>query len=51
VFLLILVVVLGDRSRSIPMAALVAIMIMVSIGTFSWSSIKSLRTIRARPPS
>jgi SulP family sulfate permease len=44
VFLLILVVGLGDFVRRIPMAALVAIMIMVSIGTFSWSSIKALRT-------
>lgn len=42
-FLLILVVVLGDIVAIIPMAALVAIMIMVSIGTFSWSSIKNLR--------
>ncbi|MEM6848269.1 MAG: SulP family inorganic anion transporter [Pseudomonadota bacterium] len=44
VFLLFMVVVLGDRVAQIPMAALVAIMIMVSIGTFSWSSIKALRT-------
>ncbi|MEV8465917.1 SulP family inorganic anion transporter [Fluviibacterium sp. DFM31] len=43
VFLLILIVGLGDLVRQIPMPALVAIMIMVSIGTFSWSSIKSLR--------
>ena len=43
VFLLILVVVLGDIVSIIPMAALVAIMIMVSIGTFSWSSIGNLR--------
>lgn len=43
VFLLILVVMLGDIVSIIPMAALVAIMIMVSIGTFSWSSIKNLR--------
>ncbi|MEZ5800938.1 MAG: SulP family inorganic anion transporter [Nitratireductor sp.] len=43
-FLLIMVVGLGDLVRQIPMAALVAIMIMVSIGTFSWSSIKSLRS-------
>ncbi|MEP4380230.1 MAG: SulP family inorganic anion transporter [Alphaproteobacteria bacterium] len=42
--LLFLIVVLGDWVRQIPMAALVAIMIMVSIGTFSWSSIKALRT-------
>jgi len=44
VVLLILVVGLGDIVGQIPMPALVAIMIMVSIGTFSWSSIKSLRT-------
>ncbi|TGD66244.1 SulP family inorganic anion transporter [Tabrizicola sp. WMC-M-20] len=44
VYLLFMVVVLGDLVSRIPMAALVAIMIMVSIGTFSWSSIKSLRT-------
>ncbi len=44
VFLLILVVGLGDLVSIIPMPALVAIMIMVSIGTFSWSSIGNLRT-------
>ncbi|MGR3199434.1 MAG: SulP family inorganic anion transporter, partial [Paracoccus sp. (in: a-proteobacteria)] len=44
VALLILVVGLGDLVSRIPMAALVAIMIMVSIGTFSWSSIANLRT-------
>ncbi len=43
-FLLFLILVLGDWVRHIPMAALVAVMIMVSIGTFSWSSIKNLRT-------
>jgi SulP family sulfate permease len=41
--LLFLILVLGDWVSRIPMAALVAIMIMVSIGTFSWSSIKNLR--------
>jgi SulP family sulfate permease len=51
VFLLILVVGLGDLVSIIPMPALVAIMIMVSIGTFSWSSIKALGCIRGRPPS
>lgn len=40
--LLILVVFLGDWVARIPMPALVAIMIMVSIGTFSWSSIRNL---------
>ncbi|MDQ0316302.1 SulP family inorganic anion transporter [Amorphus orientalis] len=44
VFLIFLIVVLGDWVRQIPMAALVAVMIMVSIGTFSWSSVKQLRT-------
>jgi SulP family sulfate permease len=47
-FLLVLVVGLGDTVGRIPMAALVAVMIMVSIGTFSWVSIKNLRT---HPPS
>ena len=42
-FLLFLIVVLGDWVKQIPMPALVAIMIMVSIGTFSWSSIKDIR--------
>jgi len=43
VFLLLMIVFLGDWVKQIPMAALVAIMIMVSIGTFSWSSIKDLK--------
>lgn len=43
-FLLFIIVVLGDWMAIVPMPALVAIMIMVSIGTFSWSSIKNLRT-------
>jgi len=43
-FLLFLIVVLGDWVRQIPMAALVAVMTMVAIGTFSWSSIKNLKT-------
>ena len=43
-FLLFLIMVLGDTVALIPMPALVAIMIMVSIGTFSWSSVKALRT-------
>ena len=33
----------GPWVKQIPMAVLVAVMIMVSIGTFSWSSIKNLR--------
>lgn len=43
VFLLLMVVFLGDWVSRIPMAALVAVMIMVSIGTFNWASIKNLR--------
>ncbi|MEZ5780889.1 MAG: SulP family inorganic anion transporter [Rhizobiaceae bacterium] len=43
VVLLFLVLVLDDLVRQIPMPALVAVMVMVSIGTFSWSSIKNLR--------
>jgi len=42
-FLLLMIVFLGDWVKQIPMAALVAIMIMVSIGTFSWSSIVNLK--------
>ena len=42
VLLLIMIVFLGDWVKQIPMAALVAIMIMVSIGTFSWSSVRNL---------
>ena len=47
VFLLVLILALGDVVAEIPMAALVAVMIMVSIGTFSWSSIapSTLRTL------
>jgi SulP family sulfate permease len=43
VFLLLMVVFLSDWVSRIPMAALVAVMIMVSIGTFNWSSITNLR--------
>jgi sulfate permease, SulP family len=43
VFLLILIVALGRWVKQIPMAALVAVMIMVSIGTFNWASFKNLR--------
>jgi len=44
VALLILVVFLGPWVKQIPMAALVAVMIMVSISTFNWQSLKNLRT-------
>jgi sulfate permease, SulP family len=43
VFLLVMVLVLDQWLVQIPMAALVAVMIMVSIGTFSWASIKNLK--------
>lgn len=42
VFLLFLIVVLGRYVAQIPMAALVAVMIMVSINTFQWRSIRNL---------
>ncbi|MFO7529266.1 MAG: SulP family inorganic anion transporter [Marinobacter sp.] len=42
-FLLVMVLVLDQWLVQIPMAALVAVMIMVSIGTFSWESIRNLR--------
>jgi SulP family sulfate permease len=42
--LLLLVVFGSEWVRQIPMAALVAVMIMVSIGTFSWSSVRDLAT-------
>ncbi|MGC9424138.1 SulP family inorganic anion transporter, partial [Vibrio sp.] len=43
-FLLIMVVFLSDWLKLIPMAALVAVMIMVSIGTFAWGSIRDLKS-------
>lgn len=43
VVLLLMVVFLADWVSQIPMAALVAVMIMVSIGTFSWASIRDLK--------
>ncbi len=44
VVLLLMVVFLRQWVSQIPMAALVAVMIMVSVGTFSWQSIANLRT-------
>lgn len=43
-FLIFLIIVLGDLVVRIPMPVLVGIMIMVSIGTFDWSSFKYLIT-------
>ena len=50
VFLLILVVGLGDVVAIIPMAALVAVMIIVSVATFDWHSIR-WSTLRRMPKS
>jgi SulP family sulfate permease len=41
--LLIMMIFLGDWLARIPMAALVAVMIMVSVSTFSWGSIRNLK--------
>jgi SulP family sulfate permease len=49
-FLLALVVGLGDVVGLIPMAALVAVMIMVSVGTFDWHSVNP-STLRRMPRS
>jgi SulP family sulfate permease len=49
-FLLILVVALGDLVAVIPMAALVAVMILVSLSTFDWHSI-ALPTLKRMPRS
>jgi SulP family sulfate permease len=49
-FLLILVVALGDLVALIPMAALVAVMIFVSIATFDWHSIRP-STLKRMPKS
>ncbi|MBE0497990.1 MAG: SulP family inorganic anion transporter [Campylobacterales bacterium] len=43
-FLLIMVVFLSDYLSIIPMAALVAVMIMVAIGTFDWGYLKQMKT-------
>ncbi|MFT6293387.1 MAG: SulP family sulfate permease, partial [Ilumatobacter sp.] len=48
VFLLILILALGNLVARIPMAALVAVMIMVAIGTFNWKSIKP-ETLKRMP--
>nr|WP_246367394.1 SulP family inorganic anion transporter [Microbacterium marinum] len=50
VFLLVLVLVLGDIVAVIPMAALVAVMIVVSVATFDWHSIRPT-TLKRMPLS
>ncbi len=49
-FLLILVVGFGDQVALIPMAALVAVMVMVAVGTFDWHSVHPT-TLRRMPRS
>lgn len=44
-FLMFLIIVLGDLVAQIPMAALVGVMIMVAIGTFEWQSLKNILKI------
>lgn len=44
IFLLVMIMVLDEWLKQIPMAALVAVMIMVSIGTFSWDSIRKMKS-------
>ncbi len=50
VFLLVLVVGLGGLVARIPMPALVAVMIIVSVSTFDWHSVQ-LATLRRMPRS
>ena len=45
IFLLFAILILQDWVKQMPMAVLVAVMIMVSIGTFSWSSFKNITRI------
>ncbi|MBM7605924.1 SulP family sulfate permease [Metabacillus crassostreae] len=45
VFLMVLILLLNDFLVQIPMAALVGVMVMVSIGTFDWSSLKTLHRV------
>ncbi|PLR95295.1 SulP family inorganic anion transporter [Bacillus sp. T33-2] len=44
-FLLTLIILLKDFLVQIPMAALVGVMIMVSIGTFDWSALKTIHKV------
>lgn len=44
-FLIFLIIVLGDLVEQIPMAALVGVMIMVAIGTFEWQSVQDITKI------
>ena len=44
-FLIFLIIVLGDLVEQIPMAALVGVMIMVAVGTFEWQSVRDIAKI------
>jgi len=44
IYLLAMLMLAGDLVAQIPMAALVAVMIMVAIGTLNWQSLRDLRT-------
>jgi sulfate permease, SulP family len=48
VFLLVMILAFGDLVAMIPMAALVAVMIVVAVSTFDWTSLKP-STIRSTP--
>ncbi|MGO5076080.1 SulP family inorganic anion transporter [Clostridium sporogenes] len=45
IFLMVLIIALNKLVVQIPLAALVSVMIMVSIGTFDWSSIKKIKML------
>lgn len=45
IFLLFFLVVLGDFVAMIPTGALVAVMVMVSVGTFDWGSLRAMRVM------
>jgi sulfate permease, SulP family len=45
IFLMVLIILLNDLLSMIPMAALVGVMIMVSIGTFDWASLTKLHVM------
>ena len=45
IFLLFFMLILGSWVERIPMAALVAVMIMVSIGTFNWKSVTNFQRL------
>jgi SulP family sulfate permease len=45
IVLIVLILVVGDWVKQIPMAALVGVMIMVSIGTFNWNSLRTINLV------